>query len=223
MHWVDRGPEPQGLDSIRSKFTPDWVNYYKKCTGQKPEDSLWSKFRKDIKERFSDLCAYCERRCDDDIGEIDHFKPKSRFPNLVYEWSNLILACSNCNRSKDNKWPPGGYIDPCEVLLQERPEIYFEYDAATCHIIPLDGLSPAMNNRAIIMIKHLNLNGEDHINRRRSWLELLDIGLASGLYNDTAVSIRLLTSSQTPHFLFKSSMAFRKRLSHRRLTARLLP
>ena len=33
MHWVDRGLEPDGLETVRSKFTKPWVGYYQHGVG----------------------------------------------------------------------------------------------------------------------------------------------------------------------------------------------
>jgi uncharacterized protein (TIGR02646 family) len=62
-------------------------------------------------------CAYCESPiAAESTGEVEHFKPKTLFPSLVYEWSNYFLACGGCNRAKLNKWPAGGkeYVRPDE-------------------------------------------------------------------------------------------------------------
>lgn len=39
-------------------------------------------------------CCYCE----DAMGtDIEHFKPKVLYPELTFEWTNYLLACSACN------------------------------------------------------------------------------------------------------------------------------
>ena len=97
MHWVDRGPEPTGLGAIRGRYTPRWIGYYRNGVGNRPTDSRWRDFRKYLGQRFHLQCGYCESICE---GQVDHFQPKSRFPELVYEWSNWIFACSACNQAK---------------------------------------------------------------------------------------------------------------------------
>jgi len=48
-------------------------------------------------------CMYCL----DNLGtDIDHFRPKSLFPLLAFEWENHLLACSHCNSNeKRNAYP----------------------------------------------------------------------------------------------------------------------
>ena len=167
MHWVDRGPEPTGLAAVSTRYTPRWVAYYQGRSG-KPSDSLWLNFLGDLCGSFSGLCAYCEER---DKGEVDHFRPKSRFPERVYQWSNWIFACHNCNQSKRDKWPPGGYVDPCSK--RERPESFFRFDTTTGEILPKPELSPDLRDKAQKTIDDLSLNGSHHLKGRLRWLYLV--------------------------------------------------
>ena len=170
MHWVDRGPEPTGLDEIRSRYTPGWVQHYRNGIGDRPTDARWRDFRDILSERFSGLCAYCERPCP---GETDHFRPKSVFPELVYEWRNWLLACTPCNRAKGDKWPDGGYVDPCAELPPDRPENYFDYDTYTGDIVPRAGLSPEMRDKADRMIADLKLKDYHHMRARLERIQLV--------------------------------------------------
>ena len=52
MHWVDRGPEPAGLEAVRTRYTPRWVDYFQ-GKGSKPSDSHWRDFRGDLCRAFS--------------------------------------------------------------------------------------------------------------------------------------------------------------------------
>lgn len=45
------------------------------------------------------VCHYCQKRIWYDVT-IDHFRPRSKFPKLALEMSNLRLACRSCNSSK---------------------------------------------------------------------------------------------------------------------------
>ena len=40
-----------------------------------------------------------------DMATVDHFLPKSKYPDLANEETNFIVACSKCNESKkDDLW-----------------------------------------------------------------------------------------------------------------------
>lgn len=163
MHWVDRGPEPRGLEAIRTQYTAGWLHRYQDGKGRRPNDTRWRDFRETLREVFGGLCGYCEERTK---GEVDHFHPVSRFPAQVYQWSNWIFSCPTCNRAKGDKWPSSDYVDPCADSENERPEIYFTFDTTDGTIRPRTGLSPECHTRAATMITDLNLNGHHHILNR---------------------------------------------------------
>ena len=170
MHWVDRGPEPSGLEEIRDHYTCRWIDFYEKGIGTRPTDSRWRDFREDLGQPFRLQCGYCESTC---RGQVDHFRPKSTFPELVYEWSNWIFACSDCNQAKGDKWPEEGYVDPCAASESCRPGNHFTFDTETGEIIPLDDLDQSRREKAMTMIDDLNLNGEQHMKRRGRLLKAL--------------------------------------------------
>lgn len=56
-------------------------------------------------------CAYCESKIRHiSPGDIEHALPKSGEPSKWFEWDNLTLACTECNRRKGTKVGP--FIDP---------------------------------------------------------------------------------------------------------------
>lgn len=50
-----------------------------------------------------DRCMYCE---DNEGTDIDHFRPKVKFPRRAFSWSNYLWACSSCNSNhKRDQFP----------------------------------------------------------------------------------------------------------------------
>lgn len=163
MHSVDRGDEPQGLAPIRRRYTPRWVAYYRDGEGKKPTDAKWQDFHEDLSRAFFGFCGYCENDCK---GQVDHFRPKHRFPSQVYKWDNWVLACGPCNAKKGRNWPTGGYVDPCSESPSDQPEGYFDFDIRTGEIIPKRGLTTDRRRRADRMIEDIGLNGYHHLKAR---------------------------------------------------------
>ena len=166
MRWIDRGSEPAGLAGYAQQFTQGWIDYFQNRTEDRPSDFLWSIFRPDLGRRSNNICWYCERMCDAETGgrapTVDHFRPLSRFPHLAYEWSNWVFSCRRCNEeNKGDSWPDLGYVDPATVEVSERPERYFDYDAATGEIIPKPGLTRDASQRARQTIRDLGLDKLD--------------------------------------------------------------
>src|ERR1022692_1919930 len=42
-------------------------------------------------------CMYCE---DSAANEVEHFRPKTFYPELVFVWLNYLYTCGPCNRVK---------------------------------------------------------------------------------------------------------------------------
>ena len=47
-------------------------------------------------------CMYC---VDSHGSDIDHFRPKARFPGRAFQWSNMLLCCTECGRFKGSRFP----------------------------------------------------------------------------------------------------------------------
>lgn len=66
------------------------------------KDSVWNQpYIKDtLLESSHGKCCYCECNCDKGNLHIEHFHPKSLYPEEVVCWENLLLSCAKCNRAK---------------------------------------------------------------------------------------------------------------------------
>ncbi|MFT5161471.1 MAG: hypothetical protein ACI9FJ_000035 [Alteromonadaceae bacterium] len=103
---------------------------------QKPSSAHWLKkaIRQPLINNFNNNCGYCgeilptpskplsekEKRLSSDqanwlsIGDVDHFWPKSTFPEKVYHWNNYIWCCKNCNSHKRDFYSlTHPLLDPC--------------------------------------------------------------------------------------------------------------
>lgn len=86
-------------------------------------------------------CAYCEGYITD-TGQphIEHFRPKESYPELCFEWTNLLMACICCNVNyKGTKFPLHQIQDP----ITEEPKedcIYKKIDSTlqACYINPAE-------------------------------------------------------------------------------------
>lgn len=184
MRWVARGPEPPNLVGYRRNFTQEWVDYYSRRTGDEPP-AHWVRFRDELGGRFSDKCGYCERQCDlqaehsGRLPTLDHFRPRSLYPLLTYEWTNWIFSCHQCNVDyKQDKWPAEGYVDPCASADAERPEHFFDYDEDTGEVKPITGIGTTAQRKAHRTIIDLGLNALNLRVERLNWIDWLKERLA---------------------------------------------
>ena len=112
------------------------------------------------------LCAYCEARLDSALGyHLEHIQPKSAFPHLTFEYTNLVLSCIasenltkndptlSCGHHKRSRFDASLFISPTLSGCQR----YF-----SCNL--LGEIEPASNlderdwQKADYSIKLLNLN-----------------------------------------------------------------
>jgi uncharacterized protein (TIGR02646 family) len=181
MHFVKRPIEPAQLKAVRFRHTPRWIGFYRNGRGQKPNDEYWHDFREPLQDAFFMLCGYCEETCK---GEVDHFKPKSRYPHLVYQWNNWIFACHDCNQMKGEKFPRSGYVNPCAPGASNSPESFFDFDTRTGEILPRTGLGRSAAQRARATINDLDLNAFHHLKKRLWWLRCVESYLARKVPSD---------------------------------------
>jgi uncharacterized protein (TIGR02646 family) len=74
-----------------------------------PTYTDYTKYKRLLREDFGYRCCYCGSH-ESVFGAlrnmtIDHFRPKSRFPELAAEYSNLYYCCGECNTYKADRWP----------------------------------------------------------------------------------------------------------------------
>ena len=211
MHRVDRGPEPAGLRRYRRKNTPRWIAYYQDNTGNKPTDSHWRKFVNHLSNAFHNLCGYCEEEC---RGETDHFYPKSRFPQKVYEWTNWVFSCHDCNLSKREKCPTSGYVNPCAENHSEHPERFFDFDFKTGLILPKENLDPRRKNIAEDSIRDLELNAFHHVKRRITWIYLVSKAFESLEQTDNRRSLLIEEFTSRSYALSSFALAYFSSVTH---------
>lgn len=69
-----------------------------------------------------DKCMYCESKVSHAYyGDIEHIKPKSKFPDLKFDWGNLGYVCARCNGYKSDKYDEA---NPILNPYDEDPETH---------------------------------------------------------------------------------------------------
>lgn len=111
------------------------------------------------------LCGYTELPIDLDNSHIDHFKKRSLFPRLTFEWSNLVAAIIDDEfgaRYKDNTHSItiAEYNEIFNPVL-ENPERYFSYtewgEIVTKEGIPNDEKEKAEKTITVFNLRHRSL------------------------------------------------------------------
>ncbi len=136
-------------------------------------------------------CAYCEIIPEGSRLQIDHFLPKTLYPEKMLNWDNLLPSCTICNtekkRAHDTKSEP--IINPTKI----DPEKYFEYDNGW--INPLSGCEdPELAKQTC---KVLDLNSSTLLYLR---LELLNALLETKITLEKKIANYLKADTETKKF-----------------------
>lgn len=174
---VNRTPKPAILEQNATSWTANYLDAKKKFEqnpspeNKKLVETTEKKYNQEtvksaLIEMFNGKCAYCESHIIHiNYGDIEHFRPKSKFPEFCFEWDNLLLSCSICNgkSNKGNKFPlerEGGFIvNPVE----ENPNDFFRFEF---DVITKQFLIFPINQRGITTLKTIDLNRENLVEYR---------------------------------------------------------
>lgn len=85
-----------------------------------------------LKQETGDKCVYCESKIGHNTpGDVEHKIPTSKVRHKHFDWSNLTIACTECNRRKDDYYSRAeGFLDPYEddvenCLVHLGPIVYW--------------------------------------------------------------------------------------------------
>lgn len=117
----------------------------------------------------SSKCAYCESEMlNVSFGEIEHIRPKSKYPHLVLDWDNLTLVCSKCNNEKRDKYFEDlPFVNPYEDEVSEHIFAGGAYLYASTERGEITIREIKLNDAARIMARDRAINALEHLVRRR--------------------------------------------------------
>lgn len=179
---IDKLPYPEQIKSAKSGLS-------------KLSPSTLDEIRTTLLQ-MSSKCHYCE---DSRANEIEHFYPKSIYPNLTFEWGNYLFSCSICNRAKRHKFeifdsigkrhelklnqpthPPSG--QPLLINPRfEEPKDFFSLSFASFELVIRDDLNGYDEQRADYTLKTLKLNDSGLVKSRKEAFDSF-IGLTDTYY-----------------------------------------
>lgn len=157
-----------------------------------------------VKNDAHDKCVYCESYPTHvHPGDIDHVLPKSKRPELVVAWDNLVFACQECDREK------GDYLDSDQPLvdpLNEDPADFIWFYGPMVLNVP-------GSDRGLITIRQLKLDRPNLLERRKERIATLHMladrwaRMAEGPAKD-AVRSELLAESDDDREYAAAARAF---------------
>jgi uncharacterized protein (TIGR02646 family) len=176
MICVTRSPKPAVL--VRKEAV--WLKRLLQATSPQEARSAASKYRhrqvQDALEKmFHAKCAYCESHMTHvSFAHIEHYRPRSKFPHLTFDWDNLLLSCGVCNSSryKGDKFPEtsegGPLINPC--IDDPKAHFTFHYDS-TVLLASIYGAT----SRGLVTERLLGLNRPELRSHRSKQIQRLAV------------------------------------------------
>lgn len=123
-----------------------------------------------LKEASFHKCMYCESKTSHVYyWDIEHIKPKSKFPELEFDWNNLGYVCAKCNWNKSDKFDETTpFVNPYD----DNPEDYIIFNWAFT-------FTKQWNERWDITIKDIDLNRVELLEKRQERIDSIDKAIKS--------------------------------------------
>lgn len=124
---------------------------------------FWKRAKKQLKAETHNKCAYCE--ADTAVvahGDVEHFRPKSRYWWLAYCYDNYLYSCQICNQSfKGDLFTIRGITLPEPVVLPTETDAQLEARAGS---LAPDPLKDAEGLPMATFLQQIQLENADLIN-----------------------------------------------------------
>jgi hypothetical protein len=164
---VPRVPEPSGFDEKCRQRGRRWLREHSADSGRPPD--YWSEFRFALADGFRNRCGYCAMYIPE--GTIDHHRPISLDPDLIYEWTNFRYVAGWINSSK-KKVSDVVLLDPHDV-----GDGWFEITLPDLQMRTTSRVPVELRARAEFTLDRLHLRHDERVIRqRRMWMEMFETG-----------------------------------------------
>ena len=154
---VEMQPEPSGFpERVRSPGKRFLSQIAKPTPEQWRGKDYWRRVLPDMRKAYKGVCSYSASWIPHSTGNhsIDHFIPKSRQPELAYEWDNYRYSSLRFNARKGTH----SVVDPFKLLPNS-----FVLDFRSFFIKPNPKLSPKEQKTLQETIKCLKLNDDEDL------------------------------------------------------------
>lgn len=112
MRNLVKAEEPEVLQQNKENWTrayrEDPSNNTRKYRYRHPD------IKSALVEETGNKCVYCESKIGHNTpGDVEHKTPSSEDRSMHFEWENLTIACTECNRRKNKYYNPQvPFLDP---------------------------------------------------------------------------------------------------------------
>jgi len=117
-------------------------------------------------------CMYCG---DSHGTDIEHFWPKTPYPERMFRWPNLLLSCTECGRFKGNRFPLDNGTPVLVDPTADEPWQHLDFDPDTGNISArFDAEANDWSRRGLDTVAALQLDRREALNAsyQKTWHRL---------------------------------------------------
>lgn len=154
------------VNKLQLNTSKEIYELYKNNKGKKGYKYNNEEVKDKFKESNGEYCCICGNKILDysSAMTIEHIELKSTNPKKIFDWYNLLPACSVCNKKRSTKkYENKLYLDPTK---NEKLSYLFEYTMVG-DVKPKKNLSSSDIERVNYMITLYQLNRSDLIEERK--------------------------------------------------------
>lgn len=123
-----RNLEKVEIPNVLAEYHDEWLTAFlaDKKNSTKKYRYRHTEIKTTLKEETGWKCVYCESKIGHNTpGDVEHKVPSSKVEDLHFNWENLTVACTECNRRKNNYYEEGEeFLDPYNDDVENAVQHY---------------------------------------------------------------------------------------------------
>ena len=185
----------ENANEKRAAGTLDIEKEWKSARQTRPLKTALSALKTMAGER--QRCMYCG---DSHGTDIDHFWPKTPYPERMFRWLNLLLSCTECGRFKGDRFPVD---NGTAVLLDptaDDPWRHLDFDPDTGNIAArFDTDANDWSQRGMKTVEILQLDRREALNAsyQKTWRRLR-IRLEAAIHDAAPTGTHFIPAAPLP-------------------------
>ncbi|MEH1784340.1 MAG: retron system putative HNH endonuclease [Nostoc sp.] len=127
MKYIKKSEEPESFTVWKNLANEDWQPSWENFSKPQKTD-----VHNSLLQEQGFICCYCGRRINTDDSHLEHLKPRTTYPQLALEYTNILASCQkdtvrkeplHCGKIKDKWYDDNLMISPLDVNCAE----FFRY------------------------------------------------------------------------------------------------
>ncbi|MEH2308130.1 retron system putative HNH endonuclease [Nostoc sp.] len=127
MKYIKKGAGPESFTVWKNLANKDWQPSWENFSKPQKTD-----VHNSLLQEQGFICCYCGRRINTDDSHLEHLKPRTTYPQLALEYTNILASCQkdtvpkeplHCGKEKDKWHDEHLFVSPLDINCAE----FFRY------------------------------------------------------------------------------------------------